>query len=103
MFTQADEDALAAPTPFIYVNIRNLRGIMESRHYTALLGLDEAPARAVGPQATRCLVAHDYTAEAVDIVIRTRGATTHSSQFALQLSPHGMAFEEAVYLHGLFE
>jgi hypothetical protein len=39
----------------------------------------------------------------VDIVIRAREATASATQFALQLSAHGMAFEEATYLHALFE
>lgn len=104
---QVDEYNPTAPTPFVYVHIRNLHGIIESKYYVPLPrpSLDEVRARAVGPQAARYLVTHGYTAESVDIVIRAREATVtaSASQFALQLSAHGMAFEEATYLHALFE
>jgi hypothetical protein len=90
-------------TPFVCVHTRSIRGIVESRYYVSTERLDDRCGRAVGPRATEYLVAHGYSVDAVDTIIQAREATHTSYQFALQLAIQGMAFEEAVYLHGLMD
>jgi len=86
-------------SPIIYSRVRTLQGVIESRHYYSLPSIsvyDLAPE--LGPHAARYLIAHGYTHSAIDTIIQVCANVASAEDFALELSPHGLALAEGVYL-----
>lgn len=85
-------------SPIVYTHIRSLRGIMASRYHYSANTATQTHALALGPHTARYLAAHGYTQEAVDTIIHAYNHTSSGHEFALQLSQHGLAMAEALYI-----
>lgn len=86
-------------TPIIYSHVRTLQGVTESHHYYSSPSIsvcDLAPE--LGAPAAHYLIAHGYTCSAIDTIIQVCATVTSAEHFALELSPHGLALAEGVYL-----
>jgi hypothetical protein len=93
------------PTLFVYENIRTLRGVIESHYYASesRATTEKHHTRTLGPRAAQYVIAHGYTAEAIETILETKRKVSTGEQFAGQLAAQGMAFKEAYYLYSLFE
>ncbi|KIO00465.1 hypothetical protein M404DRAFT_29605 [Pisolithus tinctorius Marx 270] len=96
-------DSGSRTSPIIYAHVRSLRGITESRHHYSENTATYIHAQVLGAHAARYLTAHGYMCEAIDTIICARNGALSDHVFALQLSQHGLAMAEALYLWHLIQ
>ncbi|KIK77027.1 hypothetical protein PAXRUDRAFT_17777 [Paxillus rubicundulus Ve08.2h10] len=85
-------------SPIVYSHIRNLRGIIASRHYPMLMSQVLTRAQPLGGLAARYLASHGYSLSDVDVIIHTyRHMRTHE-QFTRRLARDDMAVDELNFL-----
>lgn len=101
--TNSTQQLPSRASPIIYTHVRSLRGITESRYHYSANTATHARALALSRHAARYLTAHGYTHEAVDTIIHARNTTSSDHQFALQLSQHGLAMAEGLYIWHLIQ
>lgn len=92
------------PSPIIYIHVRSLHRVTESRHYYSPASTsDNQRAQALGVHAARYLITHGYTRSAIDTIIRFRDAVASRDEFALHLSQYGLPLAEGFYLWHLIQ
>ncbi|KIJ61401.1 hypothetical protein HYDPIDRAFT_31272 [Hydnomerulius pinastri MD-312] len=84
--TPASSRHATVPSPIIYTHVRNLRGVIESRHYYTPSSGNEAHARPLGLHAARYLGAHGFTVPDIDIIIYIRRRATSGQHFTMRLA-----------------
>ncbi|KIK74235.1 hypothetical protein PAXRUDRAFT_176352, partial [Paxillus rubicundulus Ve08.2h10] len=81
-------------SPIVYSNIRNLHGIIASRHYPMSMSQVLTRAQPHGGLAACYLASHRYSLSNIDVIIHTyRHARTHE-QFTMRFSRDGMPVDE---------
>ena len=89
----------SSPLSIAYINVRNLHGVIENHHhYSSVSTEDRLRAKELGEHAARYLLAHGYIRSAVETIIQARTNCTSASEFALNLSQHGLALAEGLYI-----
>ncbi|KIJ59846.1 hypothetical protein HYDPIDRAFT_32726 [Hydnomerulius pinastri MD-312] len=90
-------------SPIVYSHIRNLRGIIASRHYPTSMSQVLTRAQPLGGLAARYLASHGYSLPDVDVIIRTYRHAKTNEQFTMKLARDGMAVDELNFLLELID